>query len=117
MGSDRSNGTTPSRARTATRRGVGPAASPRSCRGIEAPPARPLRGTLSRSGMGPSWPESVDVGPPGHCCAHPGRPSVAIMTVLVPLLIGAAYVALSSLLPEPHRRRFGAVMIAGAGAV
>jgi hypothetical protein len=38
------------------------------------------------------------------------------MTVLVPLLIGLAYVGLSSLLPEPHRQRFNAVMIAGAGA-
>jgi hypothetical protein len=39
------------------------------------------------------------------------------MIVLVPLLIGAAYVVLSSLLPDAHRRRFNAVMIAGAGAV
>ena len=38
------------------------------------------------------------------------------MTVIAPLLIGALYVCLSSLLPEPHRRRFNAVMIAGAGA-
>jgi hypothetical protein len=38
------------------------------------------------------------------------------MTVLMPLLIGVAYVLLSSLIPEPHRRRFNAVMVAGAGA-
>jgi hypothetical protein len=38
------------------------------------------------------------------------------MTVIAPLLIGALYVALNSLLPEPHRRRFNAIMIAGAGA-
>ena len=38
------------------------------------------------------------------------------MTIIAPLLIGAAYVCLNSLLPEPHRRRFNAVMIAGAGA-
>ncbi|HVQ94135.1 MAG TPA: DUF6010 family protein [Mycobacteriales bacterium] len=38
------------------------------------------------------------------------------MTVLGPLLIGALYVCLNSLIAEPHRRRFNAVMIAGAGA-
>jgi hypothetical protein len=38
------------------------------------------------------------------------------VTIIAPLLIGAAYVCLNSLLPEPHRRRFNAVMIAGAGA-
>jgi hypothetical protein len=39
-----------------------------------------------------------------------------VVTVLAPLLIGVLYVTLSSLLPEPHRRRFNAIMIAGAGA-
>jgi hypothetical protein len=39
------------------------------------------------------------------------------VTVLVPLLIGALYVCLSSLIREPHRRRANAVMVAGAGAV
>jgi hypothetical protein len=38
------------------------------------------------------------------------------MTVLGPLLIGATYVVLSSLLPDAHRQRFNAVMVAGAGA-
>lgn len=38
------------------------------------------------------------------------------MTVIAPLLIGALYVCVNSLLPEPHRRRFNAVMVAGAGA-
>ncbi|WP_326834666.1 DUF6010 family protein [Amycolatopsis rhabdoformis] len=36
--------------------------------------------------------------------------------VVVPILIGLGYVALSSLIPEPHRRRFNALMVAGAGA-
>jgi hypothetical protein len=39
------------------------------------------------------------------------------VTVLVPLLIGALYVCLSSLIREPHRRRANAIMVAGAGAV
>jgi uncharacterized protein DUF6010 len=38
------------------------------------------------------------------------------MVVLVPVLIGVLYVCLSSLLPEPQRRRFNAVLVAGAGA-
>jgi hypothetical protein len=38
------------------------------------------------------------------------------MTVVAPLLIGVLYVCLNLLIPEPHRRRFNAVMVAGAGA-
>ena len=38
------------------------------------------------------------------------------MTVLVPLLVGVLYVCVSSLIREPHRRRFNAIMLAGAGA-
>lgn len=38
------------------------------------------------------------------------------MTVIGPLLIGALYVSLNSLIPDPHRRRFNAIMVAGAGA-
>src|SRR5256885_62578 len=38
------------------------------------------------------------------------------MTVLVPLLVGVLYVSLSSLIAEPYRRRFNAIMVAGAGA-
>ncbi|MFC0507798.1 DUF6010 family protein [Micromonospora costi] len=38
------------------------------------------------------------------------------MTVLVPLLIGVLYVCVNSLIPEPHRRRFNAVLVGGAGA-
>jgi hypothetical protein len=41
---------------------------------------------------------------------------VKIMTVVVPLLIGVLYVCVSSLIHEPHRRRFNAIMLAGAGA-
>ncbi|MEV6306558.1 DUF6010 family protein [Actinoplanes sp. NPDC051861] len=38
------------------------------------------------------------------------------MNVLVPILIGVAYVVLSSLIPDPHRRPFNAIMVGGAGA-
>ena len=38
------------------------------------------------------------------------------MNIIAPLLVGAVYVILSSLIPEPHRRRFGAIMVGGAGA-
>lgn len=35
---------------------------------------------------------------------------------VAPVLVGLVYVALSSLIPEPGRQRFNAVMVAGAGA-
>ena len=38
------------------------------------------------------------------------------MHIVVAVLIGVAYVCLNSLIPEPARRRFNAVMVAGAGA-
>ncbi|AEB43597.1 DUF6010 family protein [Micromonospora maris] len=38
------------------------------------------------------------------------------MTILMPLLVAALYVCLNSLIREPHRRRFNAIMVAGAGA-
>ncbi|MFI2350807.1 DUF6010 family protein [Streptomyces sp. NPDC019443] len=38
------------------------------------------------------------------------------MTVVAPILIGVLYVCLMSLIRAPHRRRFNAVMVAGAGA-
>jgi len=38
------------------------------------------------------------------------------MTVVVPLLIGVLYICASSLIREPYRRRFNAIMVAGAGA-
>ncbi|MDA0564110.1 DUF6010 family protein [Streptomonospora sp. S1-112] len=39
-----------------------------------------------------------------------------MLTVVAPILIGLAYAALNSLIAEPHRRRFNAVFVAGAGA-
>ncbi|WP_216216728.1 DUF6010 family protein [Amycolatopsis aidingensis] len=38
------------------------------------------------------------------------------MTVVAPILIGILYVVLNSLIRVPHRRRFNAIMVAGAGA-
>ena len=38
------------------------------------------------------------------------------MTFVAPVLIGVLYVLLNSLIREPHRRRFNAIMVAGAGA-
>ena len=38
------------------------------------------------------------------------------MAVVVPILIGVAYVLVSSLIKEPHRRSVNAVVVAGAGA-
>jgi hypothetical protein len=43
-------------------------------------------------------------------------PTFKIMSVLTALLVGVVYVCLSSLIPEAHRRRFNAIMVAGAGA-
>jgi hypothetical protein len=36
--------------------------------------------------------------------------------VLLPILIGVVFVLLASLIHEPHRQRFNAVLVAGAGA-
>lgn len=38
------------------------------------------------------------------------------MRVIAPILIGVLYVLLISLIREPQRRRFNAIMVAGAGA-
>ncbi|MEV6229922.1 DUF6010 family protein [Saccharopolyspora shandongensis] len=38
------------------------------------------------------------------------------MIYVVPILIGLLYALLMSLIREPHRRRFNAIMVAGAGA-
>ncbi|MFK0251910.1 DUF6010 family protein [Amycolatopsis azurea] len=38
------------------------------------------------------------------------------MVIIAPILVGLVYVVLMSLIHEPHRRRFNAVMVAGAGA-
>jgi hypothetical protein len=39
-----------------------------------------------------------------------------MIAVLAPILIGLLYVVLASLIAEPHRRKFNAVMVGGAGA-
>ncbi|ACZ87927.1 DUF6010 family protein [Streptosporangium roseum] len=38
------------------------------------------------------------------------------MSIFMPILIGLIAVSLLSLIPEPHRRRLNAVVVAGAGA-
>ncbi|GAA2908846.1 DUF6010 family protein [Streptosporangium fragile] len=38
------------------------------------------------------------------------------MSIFMPILIGLIAVSLMSLIPEPHRRRVNAVVVAGAGA-
>ncbi|ETK32963.1 DUF6010 family protein [Microbispora sp. ATCC PTA-5024] len=38
------------------------------------------------------------------------------MNVVVPIMIGVGYVCLMSLIREPYRRKFNAIMVAGAGA-
>ncbi|WP_378730574.1 DUF6010 family protein [Nocardia brasiliensis] len=39
-----------------------------------------------------------------------------VVTIVAPLLIGVLYALLMSLIREPHRRSFNAIMVAGAGA-
>ncbi|MER7500962.1 DUF6010 family protein [Nonomuraea pusilla] len=39
-----------------------------------------------------------------------------IMPIIMPIIIGLVAVTLVSLIPEPHRRRINAVLVAGAGA-
>jgi hypothetical protein len=41
---------------------------------------------------------------------------IVMIEVLAPILIGLLYVLLNSLIREPHRRKFNAVMVGGAGA-
>ncbi|WP_431969422.1 DUF6010 family protein [Nocardia sp. bgisy134] len=38
------------------------------------------------------------------------------MNYVAPLLVGIVYITLMSLIREPHRRQFNAIMVAGAGA-
>ena len=45
-----------------------------------------------------------------------GRSSLLLVTIVLAVLIGVAYVLVNSLIPEPARRRFNAVMVGGAGA-
>lgn len=42
--------------------------------------------------------------------------TLPIMNVVGPILIGVLYILASSFFPEPNRRNFNAIMIAGAGA-
>lgn len=42
--------------------------------------------------------------------------SVAVTNVVVPVVIGALYAVSMSLIREPHRRYFNAIMVSGAGA-
>ena len=39
-----------------------------------------------------------------------------VLSVVAPVVMGLVYIALASLLPEPARQRFNALMVAGAGA-
>jgi Family of unknown function (DUF6010) len=41
---------------------------------------------------------------------------LGVIDYLIPVLIGMLYITLSSLFPEPNRKKFNAIMIAGAGA-
>jgi hypothetical protein len=41
---------------------------------------------------------------------------VSVLDVVAPLVVGVVYVVLASLVPEPARQRFNAVVLAGAGA-
>jgi hypothetical protein len=38
------------------------------------------------------------------------------MSIVIPMLIGVLYVTAASVIREPHRLRFNAIMVAGAGA-
>ena len=42
--------------------------------------------------------------------------TLQFMSYLAPVLIGLLYISISSLLKEPDRRNFNAIMVAGAGA-
>jgi hypothetical protein len=44
------------------------------------------------------------------------RPELTIPQMISPLVVAAVFIALCSLLKEPNRRNFSAIMIAGAGA-
>lgn len=41
---------------------------------------------------------------------------LSLMNWIAPVLVGLVYITLSSLIREPHRRTFNAVLVAGAGA-
>ena len=54
---------------------------------------------------------SLLAGPP-HGADHP----VGALDIVAPVVVALIYITLSSLLPEPKRREFNAIMVAGAGA-
>jgi hypothetical protein len=45
-----------------------------------------------------------------------GRPELTVLQLTAPLLVAFVFVAACSLIREPNRRHFSAIMIAGAGA-
>jgi hypothetical protein len=44
------------------------------------------------------------------------RPELTLLNILAPLVVALIFIAACSLLKEPGRRQFSAIMIAGAGA-
>jgi len=44
------------------------------------------------------------------------RPELTLLNILAPLIVALIFIAACSLLKEPGRRQFSAIMIAGAGA-
>src|SRR4051794_25929146 len=55
-------------------------------------------------------------GATGSTTAATSRLASRFMIVVAPILIGVLYAFLMSMLREPTRRRFNAIMVAGAGA-
>jgi hypothetical protein len=44
------------------------------------------------------------------------RPELTLLNILAPLIVALIFIAACSLLKEPGRRQFSAIMVAGAGA-
>jgi len=44
------------------------------------------------------------------------RGPIGLSDIVAPIAVALAFIALTSLLREPHRREFNAIMVAGAGA-
>lgn len=44
------------------------------------------------------------------------RPALTIANLISPLIVAGVFILLCSLLREPHRKQFSAIMLAGAGA-
>jgi hypothetical protein len=45
-----------------------------------------------------------------------GRPELTVLQMTAPVLVALVFIAACSLISEPNRRHFSAIMIAGAGA-